>query len=151
MRKTASAIVLLISVGAALAQDAPVRLSPDQLTWKDNPAIPKGGQGAILFGTPGQAGTVVYRAKFQANYKLPPHSHPYSEIITVLSGNLAIGLGDTFNADSTNMLKPGSLLAIPANQPHFAWTDSEEAIIQVQIVGPVSITYVNPADDPRKK
>ena len=34
---------------------------------------------------------------------------------------------------------------------HYAWTGKEEAILQVQFIGPGGIDYVNPADDPRKK
>ena len=37
-----------------------------------------------------------------------------------------------------------------ANTNHFAWT-TEETIVQLNGVGPWGITYVNPADDPRKK
>jgi hypothetical protein len=33
---------------------------------------------------------------------------------------------------------------------HFAWTN-EETIVQLSGMGPWGITYVNPADDPRKK
>jgi hypothetical protein len=33
---------------------------------------------------------------------------------------------------------------------HFLWT-AEEATVQVHGVGPIAITYVNPADDPRTK
>ena len=33
----------------------------------------------------------------------------------------------------------------------FTWTGDEETILQVNFVGPVAITFVNPADDPRKK
>jgi hypothetical protein len=40
---------------------------------------------------------------------------------------------------------------VPANQAHFVWTGDEEAVVQVQFVGPFGINYINPADDPRKK
>jgi len=33
---------------------------------------------------------------------------------------------------------------------HFAW-NKEETIVQVHGVGPWGVTYVNPADDPRKQ
>jgi hypothetical protein len=33
---------------------------------------------------------------------------------------------------------------------HFVWT-KEEAIAQINVIGPWTVTYVNPADDPRKK
>jgi hypothetical protein len=39
----------------------------------------------------------------------------------------------------------------PAKHPHYAWTGNEEAVLQVQFVGPGGIDYINPADDPRKK
>jgi hypothetical protein len=32
---------------------------------------------------------------------------------------------------------------------HFAWTD-EETIVQLNGNGPWGVTYVNPADDPRR-
>ena len=50
-----------------------------------------------------------------------------------------------------DLLKPGSLWVYPAKHPHYAWTGSEEGILQVQFTGPGGIDYVNPADDPRKR
>ena len=45
---------LIALAGSALAQDAmkATTVTPDALVWKDNPAIPKGGQVAILLGDP---------------------------------------------------------------------------------------------------
>jgi hypothetical protein len=61
-----SAAVLAL-VGSAWAQDGmkATTVMPDSLTWKDNPAIPKGGQIAILAGDPTKASeVVVQRVKF---------------------------------------------------------------------------------------
>ena len=33
--------------------------------------------------------------------------------------------------------------------PHFAFFE-EETVIQINTIGPWGVTYVNPADDPRK-
>ena len=44
----------------------------------------------------------------------------------------------------------GGFASVPATHPHYAWT-TEETLIQVHGVGPTDITFVNPADDPRKK
>ncbi len=41
--------------------------------------------------------------------------------------------------------------SVPATHPHDAWTTTEEVLIQVHGVGPTDITFMNPADDPRKK
>jgi hypothetical protein len=40
---------------------------------------------------------------------------------------------------------------MPAGMPMFAYTGDEEAVIQLHGTGPRGITYVNPAEDPRKK
>lgn len=67
--------LLLIATGLmalsipAMAQDTEVRVMPDKLVWKDNPAFPKGVQIATLVGDPTKAGdVVVLRIKFPANF-----------------------------------------------------------------------------------
>jgi hypothetical protein len=41
-------------------------------------------------------------------------------------------------------------MILQAKTPHFAW-NADEVIVQLSGVGPSGTTYVNPADDPRKK
>ena len=41
-------------------------------------------------------------------------------------------------------------MIIPPGSNHFAWT-AEETIVQLNGIGPWGVTYVDPADDPRKK
>ena len=151
MKKLLISVALIALAGSALAQDAVTMVKPDGLTWKDNPALPKGAQFAVLVGDPTKAGgMVVQRVKLPANYQVPPHTHPYAETVTVISGSLGSGMGEKFEKKG-EMLKPGSLFALPAKHAHFVWTGNEEAIIQVQFVGPGVIDYINPADDPRKQ
>jgi hypothetical protein len=45
------------------------------------------------------------------------------------------------------MLTAGGYGVAPANMHHFAWTKTG-AIVQVNLIGPFAITYVNAADDP---
>lgn len=152
MKKLLISVALIALSGSALAQDATTMVKPDALTWKDNPALPKGGQVAILVGNPTKAGSVVVlRTKLPANYKIPPHTHPYAETVTVMSGSLGFGMGEKFDTTKGEVVKAGALQAMPARHAHYLWTGSEEAIIQVQFVGPAAIDYVDPADDPRKK
>jgi quercetin dioxygenase-like cupin family protein len=125
-------------------------VKPDQLSWMDNPTI-QGGQMAILTGDPTKAETVVMRFKFPANRRQPPHSHPHAEIVTVLSGSVGYGEGGKFDTSKGEIGKAGTFAVVPANQAHFVWTGDEEAVVQVQFVGPFGINYINPADDPRKK
>ncbi|MCK1641525.1 cupin domain-containing protein [Bradyrhizobium sp. 157] len=152
MKKLLALTVLIALASPALAQDAVTMVKPDALTWKDNPNIPKGGQTAVLVGDPTKAGSVVVqRVKLPPNYKIPPHTHPYAETVTVISGSVGFGMGEKFDSTKGEVVKAGALQAMPAKHAHYTWTGNEEAIIQVQFIGPGGIDYINPADDPRKK
>ena len=144
-----AAVIALVS--PAWAQDTMTTATPEALTWKDNPAIPKGGQLAILVGDPTKSGgVVVQRVQFPANYVVPPHTHPYAETVTVISGSVGFGNGEKLDKTGP-MAKTGSFLANPAKHAHYVWTGNEPAIVQVQFIGPGGIDYINPSDDPRKK
>jgi len=146
--------VLLVSIVAALGsaspvQEAPILLAPADIKWVDAPpALPPGSQVAIIQGDPKQAGPFTMRAKLPANYKVPPHFHPDTETVTVLSGTFNVSMGDTFDASKTKAMSAGSFVALPGKSPHFVYT-KEETVIQVNAMGPWTLTYVNPADDPR--
>jgi len=153
MKKLLLLGALIASVGPVLAQDAikATVVTPEALVWKDNPNIPKGGQVAILVGDPAKAGdVVVQRVKLPPNYQVPPHTHPYAETVTLISGSVGFGMGEKFDNKGA-LAKPGTLFANPAKHAHYVWTGPEEAIVQVQFIGPGGIDYINPADDPRKK
>jgi hypothetical protein len=55
--------------------------------------------------------------------------------------------GDTLDKAHAVSLGSGGYAVAPANMHHYAWTKSG-ATIQVHMMGPFAITYVNPADDP---
>jgi quercetin dioxygenase-like cupin family protein len=141
--------LISFAVPASIAQDAMKVVTPDELDWKDETVLPKGAQTAVLIGDPSKAETIVLRVKFPSHYKVPPHNHTWSEVVTVLSGTCWNGMGD--DMEKGVMLKPGSVFVLPANHSHQIWTTDEEAMIQVQFTGPGNITYINPVDDPRNK
>ena len=127
-----------------------VVLTPDQLKWGPAPAgLPPGSQMAVLDGDPGKEGLFTLRAKLPAGYKVPPHWHSTDEHITVLSGTLLIGDGETLDKTAATKLPAGGYMAMPAKMHHFAFCD-EETIIQVHAMGPFDITYIHPGDDPRR-
>ena len=151
MKKLLVAAAVIAFASSAMAQEKLMRVTPDALTWNESPAFPKGVQIATLVGDPAKAGeVVVLRVKFPANFQMPPHTHPYSEVVTVISGTLGSAHGEKFEKKG-EMFKPGSLWVYPERHAHYAWTGNEEAIVQVQFTGPGGIDYINPADDPRKK
>jgi len=154
MKKLLTFVALIAFAVSASAQDVMkvTLVKPDALAWKDNPSIPKGAHVAVLVGDPTKAGeVVVQRVKLPANYKVPPHTHPYAETVTVISGSVGFGMGEKFDSTKGEMVKAGALFAQPAKHAHYIWTGKEGAIVQVQFVGPGGIDYINPADDPRKK
>ncbi|HEV8584677.1 MAG TPA: cupin domain-containing protein [Methylomirabilota bacterium] len=151
--------ILLAVVTAAVLAAVPVLAdqhakhvvsTPDLLKWVDPPTFP-GAKLAIVQGNPGQEGPFVYRVKFPASYKVAPHFHKAAENVTVLSGSFFLGLGEKFDQGSGKELPVGGFVSIPPTHRHFAWAGSQETVIQVHGTGPTDITFVNPADDPRKK
>jgi hypothetical protein len=104
-----------------------------------------------LLGDPGKAGApYVLRAKLPDGYAVPPHWHPTDENITVLRGALLVGRGDRLDPAAAEELPAGSFCHMPKTMRHFAVAKGE-TVIQTHGIGPFEITYVNPADDPRKK
>lgn len=128
-----------------------VTLPASALTWGDAPpGLPAGMRSAIVYGDPGQAQPYVLRAQLPANYRIPPHWHPTMENITVLSGTVALGMGDKFDESAMQEVTTGGFASVPADMRH-TFMAKTAATIQVHGIGPFGITYVNPADDPRMK
>jgi len=126
-----------------------VVLNPADLNWGDAPpGLPAGAKLAVLAGDPNKKGLFTVRLQTPAGYKVPPHTHPTAEHITVISGTFNIGTGDKFDEAAGKELGAGGYLVMPAGMKHYAWTPAE-TIIQVHGMGPFVIKYVNPADDPR--
>ncbi|MBA3480007.1 MAG: cupin domain-containing protein [Lautropia sp.] len=67
-----------------------------------------------------------------------------------MSGTFQLGHGDKFDDSKLTALPTGSVAIMQPKSPHFA-TVKEETIVQLHGIGPWSVVYVNPADDPSKK
>jgi len=135
---------------AALAADEHVTVSPDSIKWNSGPpGYPKGAEFAVITGNPGQEGPFVIRLKAPAGFKVPPHTHPVDENVTVISGTFHIAMGEKFDDSKGATLKAGGYAKVSKGMAHYAWF-SEPTIVQVHGVGPTGISYINPSDDPRK-
>lgn len=128
-----------------------VMVAPTALVWGDSPpGLPAGAKVAVVVGDPGQPGPFVLRAMVPAGYTVPPHWHPTTENLTVISGTIALGMGDTADPAAMTALSEGGFVALPAEMRH-TFVARTAATFQVHGMGPFAITYVNPADDPRLK
>ncbi|OWK43703.1 cupin domain-containing protein [Fimbriiglobus ruber] len=126
-------------------------ITPDSIKWVDGPAsLPKGSQMAILEGDPAKDGPFVLRLKLPDGLRIMPHTHPKDERVTVLTGVLYLGMGDTFDEKVTKAMPAGSFGLTVAKMKHFGYVKGE-TILQLHGTGPWSVDYVNPEDDPRKK
>ena len=146
----AAAIGVYLSIVSASAQQAHIMVKPGDLKWSDVPSLPPGAQIAVIEGPMNEAVPFTVRLKLPANYKIPAHWHPTVERVTVLSGTFNMGMGDELNEQKTTPLASGSIAIMQPKTNHFGWT-KEETIVQLNGVGPWSVIYVNPKDDPRKK
>ena len=146
----------LIAISGSFASAQPAGsthtiLTPPQINWgAAPPSLPLGARAAVLFGDPTKEGMFVLRLRLPKGYKIPPHTHPQPEIVTVISGAFHVGMGTVANASKAKRLPRGSFFAFDPGMAHYAFVQ-EETVVQLSSTGPWTITYVNEADDPRKK
>jgi quercetin dioxygenase-like cupin family protein len=160
-RAAAAALTFSLGVlvcGGAQAQGGPQILmtGPEQvaapgLAWSDARSIPSGTRMIMVYGRPDQPGPYIFRVRFPAGYRLPPHRHPDSRAVTVLKGSYWSSVGETFQQEALKRFGPRDYYVTEAGVPHFAWAETD-VVIQEAGVGPIGnpIQYVNPADDPRR-
>jgi quercetin dioxygenase-like cupin family protein len=144
-------LVLLIGGGSALQMGDHKLVAPQDMKWGPGPAsVPAGAQAVVLYGDPSKDGTFAFRLKVPKDYHIPPHTHPKPEIVTVISGTVRLGMGETADRGKAQVLPAGSFFALPPGSAHFFFAE-EDTVIQLNSTGPWGITYVNPKDDPRQK
>lgn len=153
MRQTILLAVLsaLATPVCAIAQDHHhATVQPDAVKWSAPAAYAPGAQLAVLKGDPSKEGMYVVRLKVPAGFKIAAHTHPNDENVTVLSGSFNIGTGDKVDPEKGTLVKAGGYSYVAKGMTHYAWF-TEETVLQLHGMGPQGVTYVNPADDPRKK
>jgi hypothetical protein len=153
MSTAIAASVLLATAGVASAQAKKGEAAKGEkpLKWGPAPAaFPAGAKMAVERGDPMKEGEFIVRLSLPADYKIPPHWHPTDEHVRVISGDFMVGMGDALDASKTMKKAPGDTGTIAAKMHHFAMTRGPTEI-SIRSEGPFAMTYVNPADDPRKK
>lgn len=119
--------------------------------WGAGPAsLPPGAQMIVLDGDPTKAEVFTLRLRLPNNYTVQPHFHSAWEHLTIISGVLHLGMGDTFSSTGWTELRAGSFSAMPTGMRHFVHA-AGETVVQLHGMGPWTVTYVNRADDPRNR
>jgi hypothetical protein len=144
MFSVAVAVLLVATAAATHAQKA-------RLQWGPGPAsLPAGARMAVVSGDPRKAGPFTVQLELPDGFTVRPHFHPADEHQTVISGRIGHGFGDTIDVKSMKWLRPGQSGVFAANAHHYAMTRGR-TVVRVSSVGPLTVTYVNPEDDPRKR
>ena len=145
MRSTILALALTLGLAGSALSQAPA------IAWGPAPAVfPAGAKMAVMQGDPGSASLFTVRLDMPDGYTIPAHFHPTDEHITVIEGTFLVGMGDKADFTKPLALSAGGFITAPAKHNHFARAKGH-TVVQVHAMGPFSLTYVNPADDPQKK
>ncbi|MGH7663132.1 MAG: nuclear transport factor 2 family protein [Gemmatimonadaceae bacterium] len=134
----------------AAMSTAHAMLAPGEFQWRDGPASLPGTRVAVLEGNPAEPGPFTMRISAPAEVTIPPHWHPGVEHITVVAGRFHLGMGETADWSKAKAIAPHGFAYMPPRMAHFARLDAGTTI-QLHGTGPWSLTYVNPADDPRNR
>lgn len=119
------ASILVAGAGAATAATTVVALNPSAMHWVAGTGAAKGTSAAILTGDPTKAGTSIIRVKMPDGYVNKPHYHANPEYITIISGSVLFGTGDTVNKSAAKLYGPGSFIAVPALVHHWSIVQGE--------------------------
>src|SRR6266478_8241419 len=122
-----SVIIPQARLSAEETQSADMRLYPPAtIQWKEGPAaLPPGAKMAVLEGDPTKEGPFVVRFQFPDAYHIAPHTHPKTERVTVISGNLYLATGETLDRANAKKLPSGSFGYWPAGMKHAGWSEGE--------------------------
>ena len=86
-----------------------------------------------MFGNSSQGGAWIDRVKIPSGMRVLAHTHPDTELVTVIEGTWYLGLGEKFDPAKLKGYPAGSFIVIPAGVPHFVAT--KEGIVIVQTSG----------------
>jgi ketosteroid isomerase-like protein len=135
----------------AVVLSPPVAVAAADVKWMDAPpSLPAGAKLAVISGNPGFPEPFTLRLQMPDGYKIAPHTHPTDEHVTVLSGTLRAGMGNTWDDKALGDFPAGSYANMATGMAHHVIARGA-TVVQVHGVGPFVMNYVNAADDPSKK
>lgn len=139
---TASIVLLGAAAFAAVPPVKAIIVQGSDVKWTPGKDALKGTEVAVLAGDPTKKGSqYAIRLKLPDGTKFPPHSHGEFEQVTVISGTLLLGLGDTMDMSKGTPLGPGSFLEMPPNVHHWAAAKGE-TIIELHGIGPETMVML---------
>jgi quercetin dioxygenase-like cupin family protein len=113
--------------------DVPVLSSPASIRWT---SVQPGVETSVLLGSPEEAGTpFVVLVRTAIPVVTEAHVSSREEHVTVLDGQLQIGVGDASEGQPVQTLGPGSYAVIPRGLRHFLRC-AAGSLLQIHGIGP---------------
>ena len=114
----------------------------DAMPWRACPAnLPPGCELAVLEGDPQAATLFTVRFRLAAGLKMPPHTHPKDERVTLLSGQMAVAFGANATRADAKQFGPGDYYVNARNTVHTVWAD-EFSVLQITGIGPWEANFI---------
>jgi quercetin dioxygenase-like cupin family protein len=119
-----------------------VAFTPEQVQWFTPSYYTDGRQRAQLIGDSSKPGPFVDRVKIPSGGRVRAHTHPDTEVDTVIEGTWYVGMGDKFDPAKLKAYPAGSFLIIPAGVPHFVAASEGQVIVQISGDGPFRTEFL---------
>jgi anti-sigma factor ChrR (cupin superfamily) len=142
---TVLTMVVAVAWGTSLAEEGKKQIvgyTPADVRWFTPAYYHDGRQRAQLFGDSSQNGPWTDRAKIPGGARVPAHTHPQDELVTVIEGTWYLGEGAKFDSAKLKAYPAGSFLVIPAGVPHFVETKDGAVVVQMSGVGKFQTEYL---------
>lgn len=132
-----SCVLLVVAFSSGgQAQDQFVAIpDPGKLSWTDTGPPFLNTQIAVVSGDPSKDGPFVMRFRCPDNYKIPAHTHPATEAVTVLEGVFNAGTGDKYDASKLTPVRRGGFFIMPGGMAHFGLCKGT-TVIELHAQGP---------------
>jgi quercetin dioxygenase-like cupin family protein len=133
---------LLAATTLAAPPPETIQVDAQSIVWNPGSAkLPKGTKVAVLEGNPTKAGMFTMRLEVPAGSKIAPHWHPRPERVTILSGQVEVGFGDTWDDTALRAFHAGDFYVNPPNSHHFVLF-AKTSVVQITGDGPWEIQPV---------
>lgn len=114
-------------------------MNVEEVVWPaQEPDTPDTMRIAVIEGVFPFGGQKAFTAliEFRPGVEVPPHSHPTTERIAILRGELQFGTGAAAERSKAKALGPGAVMLVPPEQPHWGFIGTSTVLLYIHGVGP---------------
>ena len=120
---------------------APIRTTAAKdVKWEPSPGMAPGILTVLQYGDPA-VGPYIILLKFPAGTFNPPHWHTADEVVTILSGSIITGEGETVDEARGKAVGPGGYFLIPGKTAHWGKVPQGDIVLTRLGNGPRDIHY----------